>query len=131
MKALLIVFWKVGGPFWTPNGITIQTKAPQYVIKIVWYVSLGALEISYGILNIHLKMNRLHTLLQCSVFHEKMAKDKDFFVVFLSFLKSIQIFNLPFFLGTTTMGDNHVASFIDWITPVTNSLLMSCLTIVA
>jgi len=45
MKALLIVFWKVGGPFWTPNGITIQTIAPQYVIKIVWYVSLGAIEI--------------------------------------------------------------------------------------
>jgi hypothetical protein len=41
-----------------------------------------------------------------------MAKDKDLFLVaLLSFLKSTQIFNLPFFLGTTIMGDNHVASF--------------------
>jgi hypothetical protein len=37
----------------------------------------------------------------------------DFFVGAFSFLKSIQIFNLPFFLGTITMGDNHIASSID------------------
>jgi len=36
-----------------------------------------------------------------------------FFVATFSFLKSIQILNLPFFLGTTTMGDNHVAFSID------------------
>jgi hypothetical protein len=36
-----------------------------------------------------------------------------FFVATFSFLKSIQIYNLPFFLSTITMGDNHVASFID------------------
>jgi len=35
------------------------------------------------------------------------------FVAAFSFLKSIQIFNLPFFLGTTTMGDDHVTFFID------------------
>jgi hypothetical protein len=45
MKVLLIVFWKVGGPFFTPNGITIQTKAPQSVTKVVLYLSLGAIEI--------------------------------------------------------------------------------------
>jgi hypothetical protein len=47
-----------------------------------------------------------------------------------SFLKSIQIFNLPFFLGTTTMGDNHVAYFIDSMNPITNNLFISCLTII-
>jgi hypothetical protein len=36
-----------------------------------------------------------------------------FFVAAFSFLKSIQILNLPFFLGTTTMGDNHVAFSIN------------------
>jgi hypothetical protein len=28
LKAMLIVLWNVGGAFLTPNGITIQTKAP-------------------------------------------------------------------------------------------------------
>jgi len=45
LKALLTAFWKVGGPFLTLNGITIQTKAPQFVTKIVLYLSLGAIEI--------------------------------------------------------------------------------------
>jgi hypothetical protein len=36
-----------------------------------------------------------------------------FFMVAFSFPKSIQIFSLQFFLGTTTMGDNHVTSSID------------------
>jgi hypothetical protein len=45
MKALLIAFWNVGGPFLTPNGITIQTKAPQFVTKVVLYLSLGAIKI--------------------------------------------------------------------------------------
>ncbi len=34
-----------------------------------------------------------------------------FFVVAFNFLKSIQILNLPFFLGTTTVNDNHVDFF--------------------
>jgi hypothetical protein len=28
LKVMLIVLWNVGGAFLTPNGITIQTKAP-------------------------------------------------------------------------------------------------------
>jgi len=36
LKALLIIFWEVGGPFLTPNGITIQTKAPQSITKFVF-----------------------------------------------------------------------------------------------
>jgi hypothetical protein len=28
LKVLVIVLWKVGGPFLTPNGITIETKIP-------------------------------------------------------------------------------------------------------
>jgi hypothetical protein len=26
MKALLTIIWNVGGPFFTPNGITIQAR---------------------------------------------------------------------------------------------------------
>jgi hypothetical protein len=33
-------------------------------------------------------------------------------VALFNFLKSTQILNFPFFLGITTMGDNHVASSI-------------------
>jgi hypothetical protein len=35
LKALLITLWNVGGPFFTPNGITIQTKAPHSITKVV------------------------------------------------------------------------------------------------
>jgi hypothetical protein len=45
LKVLLTIFSKVGGPFLTPNGITIPTKAPQYVTKAILYLSLGAIEI--------------------------------------------------------------------------------------
>jgi hypothetical protein len=31
-------------------------------------------------------------------------------------------------LGTTTMGDNHVAFFIDLMNPTANNLFISCLT---
>jgi hypothetical protein len=45
MKALLIVIWNVGGPFLTPNGITIQTKAPQFVTKVFLHLFLSIIEI--------------------------------------------------------------------------------------
>jgi hypothetical protein len=32
-----------------------------------------------GILNIQLETNKLHTLLHCSILHQKMAKDKAIF----------------------------------------------------
>jgi hypothetical protein len=41
LKALLIVILKVGGPFLTLNGITIQTKPLQFITKVVLYLSLG------------------------------------------------------------------------------------------
>jgi hypothetical protein len=55
------------------------------------------------------------TLLLCLALHLKKAINGygSFYVVTFNFLKSIQILILPFFLGTTTMGDNHVASSID------------------
>jgi hypothetical protein len=52
-------------------------------------------------------------------------------VATFSFLKSIQIFSLPFFLGTTSMGDNYVASSTNSMNLVTNNLSTSCLTLVA
>ncbi len=51
-----------------------------------------------------------------------------FFVVAFCFLKFIQILSLPFFLGITIMGENHVTSFIDSMNQVTNNLSISCLT---
>jgi hypothetical protein len=38
---------------------------------------------------------------------------------------------LPFFLGTTTMGDNHVASSTDSMNPIVNNLSICCLPVVA
>jgi hypothetical protein len=43
-------------------------------------------------------------------------------VIAFSFMKSIQILSLPFFLGIITMGDNHVASSTNWINIVVNNL---------
>ncbi len=54
-----------------------------------------------------------------------------FFLAAFNFLRYIQIFNLPFFFGTTTMGDNHVASFKDSMNLTANNLFISCLTVVA
>ncbi len=54
-----------------------------------------------------------------------------FFVATFSFLKSIQIFSLPFFLGTITMGDNHVASSTNLMNPIANNLSIFCLIVVA
>jgi len=45
LKVLLTALWNVGGPFSTPNGTTIQTKAPQSITKVILYLSLGAIEI--------------------------------------------------------------------------------------
>jgi hypothetical protein len=55
---------------------------------------------------------------------------ESFFVVAFCFIKSIHIINFPFFLGTTTMGDNHVTSFIDSMNQIGNNLSIFCLTIV-
>jgi hypothetical protein len=44
-KVLLTIFWKVDGPFFTPNGITIQTKVPKFVTKVVLYLSSKVIEI--------------------------------------------------------------------------------------
>jgi hypothetical protein len=35
----------MGGPFFTPNGITTHTKAPQFVTKAVFYWSFDAIDI--------------------------------------------------------------------------------------
>jgi hypothetical protein len=66
LKVLLTTIWNVGGPFFTQNGITIQRKPPQPIIKVVLYLFLRVI------------MNRLHTMLQCLGIHKKIVKDKDF-----------------------------------------------------
>ncbi len=54
-----------------------------------------------------------------------------FLVAALSFLKSTQILSFPFFLSTTTIGDNQVASSTSLIKHVAGNLLISYLTVVA
>jgi hypothetical protein len=49
----------------------------------------------------------------------------------LSFLKSTQIFNFSYFLGTTTIGDNQVASSTSLMKLIASILSISCLTMVA
>ncbi len=44
------------------------------------------------------------------------------------FIKSTPILNFPFFLSTTTIGDNHVASSIGWMNHVATNLSISYLT---
>ncbi len=34
-----IAYWYVGSPFFTPKGMTCHTNAPQFVMKIVLYLS--------------------------------------------------------------------------------------------
>jgi hypothetical protein len=50
------------------------------------------------------------------------------FTCLIQLHKSTQIFNFPFFLGTTTIGDNHVTSSIGWMNLVAINLSISCLT---
>jgi hypothetical protein len=45
LKVLPTIIWNVGGPFLTPNAITIQIKAPQFVTKNVLYISSRAIQI--------------------------------------------------------------------------------------
>jgi hypothetical protein len=45
LKVLLTALWKVSGPFLAPNNITIQTKIPQSITKIILYLSSGAIKI--------------------------------------------------------------------------------------
>ncbi len=71
----------------------------------------------------------LHSLLLCST-PMKGNGYGSFFVASFNFLKSIQIFSLPF-LGTLTMGDNHVAYFTNSMNLNVNNLSISYLTVVA
>jgi hypothetical protein len=52
-----------------------------------------------------------------------------FFVEALSFVKSTQIMSFSFFLSTTTIGDNQVASSTCLIKPTTSNLSISYLII--
>jgi hypothetical protein len=54
-----------------------------------------------------------------------------FFVVTFNFLKFTHILNSPFFLGTTTVDDNQMASSTCCINHVVNDLFMFCSTVVA
>jgi CTP-dependent riboflavin kinase len=54
-----------------------------------------------------------------------------FFIAAFNFTKSTQILNFSFFLGTTTIDDNHVASSASCMKHVVNNLSMSYFIVVA
>jgi hypothetical protein len=58
----------------------------------------------------------------------KGKKYGSFLIATLSFQKSTQILNFPFFLGTTTIGDSQVASSIGLIKLATINLSISYFT---
>jgi hypothetical protein len=63
------------------------------------------------------------------VFNTSFVKGNGYLlVVAFRFPKSTQIMNLPFFFGTTTIGDNQLASSMGYINHVANNLFISCLT---
>ncbi len=74
------------------------------------------------------KKNVSYLIIVFNISHVKGNGYGSIFVVAFRVLKSIQIFNLPFFQGTTTMGDNHVVSFIDSMNLATKNLSIFCLT---
>jgi hypothetical protein len=52
--------------------------------------------------------------------------------IFLCYrVELLEINIVPFFLGTTIIGDNQVASSIGSIKPIASNLSMSCFTIIA
>jgi hypothetical protein len=64
-----------------------------------------------------------HTLLLCSKFHLRKVMGMDHFLwLHLIFWNLYKFFVCHFFLGITTMGDNHVTSFTNWINLVVNNL---------
>ncbi len=126
LNVLVTTLWYVGGPFLTPNDITFHIKAPQSITNIILYLSSRAIEIWWYP---KYPSKKEYASYLAVVFNTSYVKGNgygSFFVVAFSFLKSIQIFSSPFFLGTITMGDNNVASSTNWINPTT----ITCLYIV-
>jgi hypothetical protein len=83
-------------------------KLPHLLQKLFCIYPQGLQKFD-GILSIHPKMN------PTAMFNisSKNGKIKGYFLFALfSFIKFTIFFNFPFFLGTTTIGDNHVASSI-------------------
>jgi hypothetical protein len=105
-------------------------KAPKFVTNVVLYLSFGAIEIWWD----HEYPSRKEYASYLGiVFKISFIKGNgygSFIVATFGFLKSIQIFNLPFLLGITTMGDNYVASSTNWMNLTTNNLSISCLTVI-
>ncbi len=112
LNVLVTTLWYVGGPFFTPNGITFHIKAPQSVTNVVLYLSSRAMEIWWYPEYPFKKEYASYLAIMFSTSFVKGNMYGSFFVAAFNFLKSIQILSLTFFLGTTIMGDDHVASCI-------------------
>ncbi len=128
INVLVTTFWYVGGPLLIPNGITFHIKAPQSVTNAILYLSFGAIKIWWYLEYLSHKEYASYPTIVFNISFVKGNGYGYFFVITFSFLKSIQILNLPFFVGITTMGDNHVASSTDWMNPIANNLSIFCLT---
>ncbi len=122
LNAFVIILWNVGGPFFTPKGITLQINTPQSLTNIFFYLSFGIMDIWWYPKYPSKEKYSSHPT---NVFHTSYVNGNgkgSFFIVAFSFLKSTQILSFPYFLATTTIGDNHVASSTSCIKFVVNSL---------
>jgi len=131
LNVLVIAFRYVGGPFLTPNSITFHMKAPKSITNVVLYMCSEVINIWWYH---EYPSKKEYASYPATVFNTSYVKGNGygtFFVAAFSFLKSILILNLPFFLGTTIMGDNHVTSSTYSMNPIVNNLFISCLTNVA
>jgi len=116
--------------FWLQTVSPSIQKSPQSITHVVLYLCSRVIEI-WWYPEYSSKKKYLSYLV--IVFKTSFVKGNgygSFFVATFNFLKSMQIFSLPFFLGITTMGDNHVTSSINWMNPTVNNLSISCLIIV-
>lgn len=92
------------------------------------YLSFGVMDIWW---NLEYLSKKDYSSCPIIVFNTSSVKGNGYgylLVVAFRFLKSTQIMNLPFFFGTTTIGDNQVVSSMGYINHVANNLFMSCLT---
>ncbi len=106
-------------------------KAPQSITNVVLYLSSKAIDFLWYP---EYPPKKEYASYPIIVFRTSSIKGNgigSFFVVAFRFLKFVHIRSFPLFLGILTMGDNHVAFYIDWMNLTTNNLSISYLIVVA
>jgi hypothetical protein len=116
------IFLKCQRYIFNSKKITLQINAPQFMTNIVLYLSYRIMDIwwypKYPSKN---EYTSHPTTVFSTSFVNGNGKGFFFFVAF-NFLKSTKILSFPFFFGTSTICDNHVAFSTCCINLVINSL---------